>query len=130
MTEKTELVLKRKVVDSHLSALLDSNDGVYAALLSSIDGHAIASKARGDLTDSKLAAMTSSCLALAEKIALEAHQNNCDFVILQNENGYVALKRIGKKLVLSALAKKSVSLGLLLSSTHTTAESFQRDIGL
>lgn len=130
MTEKTELVLKRKMVEDHLSNLLQSNDGVYAALLSSIDGHAIANKARGEFTDSKLAAMTSSCLALGEKIALEAHQNNCDFVILQNEDGYVALKRIGKKLVLSALAKKTVSLGLLLSATRTTAENFQKDIGL
>ncbi|TVZ40472.1 hypothetical protein P886_4903 [Alteromonadaceae bacterium 2753L.S.0a.02] len=130
MTEKTELVLKRKVVEGHLSHLLDSNDAVYAVLLSSIDGHAIANKAKGEFTDSKLAAMTSSCLALGEKIALEAKQNNCDFVIIQNEDGYLTLKRIGKKLVLSALANKSVNLGMLLSATRNTAESFQKEVGL
>lgn len=130
MNQKAEMVIKRKVVDAHLNSLLEKNPAIYAVLLSSIDGHAIANSCKDELSHSKLSAMTSSCLALGEKIAVEAKQNGCDFVIIQNQNGYAVLKRLGRRLVISTLANKSINLGMLLSSTQLTAEQMISEIGL
>lgn len=123
-------MLKKQAVEEHLGKLLASNTAIYAVMLSSIDGHAIASKAKSEFTDSKLAAMTSSCLALGEKIALEANQKGCDIVIIQNEDGFLTIKRIGKRLVITTLSNKDVSMGMLLSATRNAAEDLEKQIGL
>ena len=128
LMEKEEKSISRNAVLSTLEELLSSNDAVYGALLSSIDGHPFASKARDEMAESKLSAMTSSCLALSEKIAVEAKQNGCDFVIIQNTNGYLVIKRVGKKLVLTALADQSINLGMLLSAAKCAAEALYRKI--
>lgn len=128
MSEKIETSISKSAVTRNLGELLKLNDAIYAVLLSSIDGHALAKESKGELSDSKLSAMTSSCLALGEKIAQEANQNGCDFVIIQNQDGYLVLKRVGKKLVLTTFADKSINLGMLLSATRTTAESLYAEI--
>lgn len=129
MGAKKEIVIKKSVIDNQLKSALSSNDAIYAVLLSSIDGNSIALQSRSDCDDSKLAAMTSSCLALGEKIAVESKQNGCDFVIIQNKNGFVALKRVGQKLVLTTMAKESISLGMLLSATRNSADAIEQSIG-
>lgn len=128
MGAKKELVLKKSVVENQLKTTLSSNDSIYAVLLSSIDGNAIAMQSRKDFEGSKLAAMTSSCLALGERIAIESQQNGCNFVIIQNENGFVALKRVGRKLVLTTMADESISMGMLLSATKSSAEAIEQNI--
>ncbi len=128
MSDKKQIVLKKQDVEDNLSRLLDASEGIYAALLSSIDGHSLARKSHSDFSDSRLAAMTSSCLALGEKIAIEAKQTDCNFVIIQNADGFLVLRRVGEKLVLSALANKNVSLGLVLFATNSSAESLEKAI--
>lgn len=128
MLEKVENSISKTVVTRNLGELLKSNDAIYAVLLSSIDGHSLAKEAKSELADSKLSAMTSSCLALGEKIAQEANQKGCDFVIIQNQDGYLVLKRVGRKLVLTTLADKSINLGMLLSATRSAAESLYAEI--
>ncbi|MEC8811613.1 MAG: roadblock/LC7 domain-containing protein [Ketobacter sp.] len=128
LAEKEENSIKRSVVDRNLKQLIANNESIYAVVLSSIDGHAIANQAQDHFEDSKLAAMTSSCLALGEKIALEANQKGCDFVIIQNQDGFLALKRVGRKLVLTTLADKSINMGMLLSATRTAADALYKEI--
>ena len=129
MSAQKEREFKIHKIETALRSLISSNDAMSAALLSSIDGHPIAHFKKQDFHESKLAAMTSSCLALGEKISSEANQNGCDFVIIQNETGFIALKRVGKKFVLTALAGTSINLGMLLSTTRNTAEALTTEVG-
>ena len=128
MPDKRQIVIKKQDVESNLARLQQANEGIYASLLSSVDGHALAKKARREFSDSRLAAMTSSCLALGEKIAIEAQQNGCNFVIIQNTDGFLVLRRVGEKLVLTTMADKNVNLGLVLSATNSTAEELEKAI--
>lgn len=128
MSKTAELTIKRQMVDENFDALLNTSRSIYGVLLSSTDGHALAKKATNEFAESKLAAMTSSCLALGEKIAMEAKQNHCDFVIIQNDDGYLVLKRVGKRLVITALADRSINLGMLLSATRSVSESMEKEI--
>ncbi|GAB1258942.1 roadblock/LC7 domain-containing protein [Aurantivibrio plasticivorans] len=130
MAEKKEIVLKKSVVVQHLKSLLSVSDSIYGVVLSTLDGHAVSSLFEGDHEDSKLAAMTSSCLALGEKIAVEVKQKGCDFVIIQNQDGYVAIKKIGTRLVVTALAHTSINLGMLLSSTQNMASRLADEISV
>ena len=120
-----ESVDKKALFDGYLLDLKRSDDAIYGVLLSSTDGHELAVYSSVEFSASKMAAMTSSCLALSEKMAQESLQNHCEVVIIQNENGYITLKRLGKKLVLSAMAKRSINLGMLLSAVRSTADKFE-----
>ncbi|GAB2190568.1 roadblock/LC7 domain-containing protein [Sessilibacter sp. MAH2] len=128
MTDKKQIVIKKQVVDDSLANLLETSKGIYAALLSSTDGHALAKKAVDELSDARLAAMTSSCLALGEKIAIEAQQVGCNFVIIQNTNGFLVMRRVGKKLVITTLANNNVNLGMVISATNVAAENLEKEI--
>lgn len=128
MSEKKQLVIKKHDVEENLTRLIDASDGIYGALLSSVDGHALAKKSKDELSESRLAAMTSSCIALGEKLAVEAKQNGCEFVIIQNTDGFLVLKRVGEKLVITTMANTRVSLGLVLSTTNSVAESLEKAI--
>ncbi|WP_317931173.1 roadblock/LC7 domain-containing protein [Halioxenophilus sp. WMMB6] len=128
MSEKKQIVIKKQDVETNLTRLLQSNEGIYAALLSSVDGHALAKQSKRDFSDSRLAAMTSSCLALGEKMALEAQQAGCNFVIIQNQDGFMVLRRVGDKLVISTMATKNVNLGLVLSATNAVAVELEKAI--
>lgn len=126
--EKKESSIKKSVVDKCLQSIVNDNDGIYATILSSVDGHPIARHTTKDFAESRLAAMTSSCLALGERIAAESEQNGCDFVIIQNKNGLITLKRVGKKLVLTVLSDTSINMGMLLHATRTAAENLYDQI--
>ncbi|GAA6169940.1 roadblock/LC7 domain-containing protein [Sessilibacter corallicola] len=128
MTDKKQIVIKKQVVEDNLSNLLDTSDGIYAALLSSVDGHALAKKSVDELSETRLAAMTSSCLALGEKIAIEAQQTGCNFVIIQNTDGFLVMRRVDKKLVITTLANKNINLGMVMSATNSVADSLEKEI--
>jgi len=128
MSEKKQLLIKRQDVDANLTRLMQANPGIYAVLLSSVDGHSLAVQTNFEISDSRVAAMTSSCLALGEKLAVEGQQKGCDFVIVQNADGLIVMRKVGSKLVLTTLARKNVSLGLVLSATNSTAEELEKAI--
>lgn len=130
LTEKNGGLIEKAVIEAKLKELVDDNKSIYAVLVSSVDGHAVAWSTNEAISATRLAAMTSSCLALGEQIALEAKQNGCDFVIIQNENGYSSSKRIGPKLVITSFANKSINLGMMLSATRLAAEALEGEITL
>lgn len=119
---------KTQMTSQFVQNLLNANDAIYGVLLSSTDGHAVDSAFKEHLSDSKIAAMASSCLALSERIAQESLQEGCDFVILQNQNGYLAIKRINPLLVCTVIAKDALTLGILLSSTKNAVEMYANQL--
>lgn len=112
----------RHIAETRLRTLLDEQSSVYGALLSSIDGHRQASAMHKDLHTSKLATMTSSVIALGESLAKEAEQSQCQFVIVQNRDGYIVTQRLGTNHALTVFATATVSLGMLLSTIRIAAE--------
>lgn len=115
-----------QTIRTRLNELLTQQSGIYGTLLSSIDGHRIAEAQQRNLHVSKLAAMTSSVIALGESLAKEAEQSQCQFVIVQNRDGYIVTQRLGKQHALTAFATSAVSLGMLLAAVRSTAEALEQ----
>ena len=107
---------QKDTLTEQLQLLLNQGDDIYAAIICSIDGHPIVTLTKPTnakaFNDARISAMTSSCMALGEKIANESGQNGCNFVVTQNQNGYIVLKRVSHSLVLTALADKSTNIGM------------------
>jgi predicted regulator of Ras-like GTPase activity (Roadblock/LC7/MglB family) len=96
-------------------------DGMYGALLCTIDGHEVAEELRRSLSESRLAAMNSSILALAETLAAEAGQKQCRFVILENGDGRLVTVRVNQRLLLTCIADQQSNLGVVLKVSQVTA---------
>ncbi|PTQ87895.1 roadblock/LC7 domain-containing protein [Agitococcus lubricus] len=110
--------------------MMDSCHGITGLLISTVDGHVVTSLFRANMQDTRLAAMTSSMLALGESLSKEANQNLCKYVIVQNSEGMIVTQRFGKSLVLTAIADQSTNLGMLHSVTRVGANklaAFKKD---
>lgn len=95
--------------------------GLYVSALCSIDGHELIHEMSRAISSSRLAAMSSSILALAETLAAEADQQACRFVILENSNGRVVTVRVNQRLLLTCMANHDSNLGVLLRVGRETA---------
>lgn len=120
-----ELVEKLK---THLREFVSECDEAYAALLSTTDGHAVAMMTHQPLSESRIAAITSSAIGLGEALAREAGQAECQFVISQNSDGFVVIKRVGKIFAFSAMAGRKINLGMLLASINRTHEDLLNEL--
>jgi predicted regulator of Ras-like GTPase activity (Roadblock/LC7/MglB family) len=118
----------RRVCEETLTRVMERTQGAYGAVLATIDGHAVLSVTHRDLPSDRIAAMTSSLLALGETIAREAQQRQCKFVIVENSDGYVVTLRITAKLTLSTFSGNEANLGMLLSASRNAAESIGKAI--
>ena len=70
----------------------------------------------------RIAAMTSSLLALAESMAKESEHGLCQHIIVQNGDGVIVTQRLGKSLVLTSMAGRGANLGMLHSVTKSGVE--------
>jgi predicted regulator of Ras-like GTPase activity (Roadblock/LC7/MglB family) len=110
------------------SKIFSSCNSIYATLISTTDGHPLVKQSRVNLNESTLAAMTSSCIALGDRIATEVEQNGCELTLIQNTEGYLAIKRVSRKWVITVLADKNVNLGLLLTATKNAAKLLEEEL--
>ncbi|TDT37703.1 hypothetical protein DES49_2660 [Halospina denitrificans] len=115
---QTGKALCRRVFDEMMS----KSDAVYGILISTVDGNEVVHSFKSELSSEKLSAMLGSMLALGENIAAEAQQNNCQFVIVENGDGYILTLRLKEKLVLSVIASNEANLGILHSLSRNGAE--------
>ena len=122
LTVSEKAACERALVD-----LVNGSSGVDAVLLASADGFAVVSATRGQGLDAaRLAAMSSSMLALGAAMARDFRLDGCRNVHIEAGNGVVLLvtvpcKRAG--LVLSALAPGGSTLGMVLVSTRRCAQA-------
>ena len=128
MMDKKSLLIEEPILKKIFAEVFASCNSVYATLVSTTDGHPLAQRSKVKLNESTLAAMTSSSIALGDRIAAEVHQTGCDLTIIQNTEGYLAIKRVGQKWVLTVIADKKVNLGLLLTSTKNAAKLLDTEI--
>lgn len=103
--------------------LFDAVPGLYGVLFVTADGDPVSARLQDGMDRERLSAMSSSLVALGETMAKTAHQEDCEYAIVQNKDGYIVSLRIGKHLLLTALARKDTNLGMLLSSCRSTARN-------
>lgn len=125
---QNKYLVKQQFVLDLFEQISDTSHSIQAVFLSTTDGHSIAKKVRKELPESKVAAMTSSCMALGDQLSATVEHKRCEYVIIQNEQGYLALKKVGNKLVLTVVAKADVNLGLLLTATKNAALKLEDEL--
>lgn len=84
----------RAQVDAHLTTLVHDVDGLMGVVVASLDGFALAQVGREEETVSRLAAMTSSMLALAEALGRELAIGSPGALILEASHGKVLMLTI------------------------------------
>ncbi|WP_256774302.1 MULTISPECIES: roadblock/LC7 domain-containing protein [unclassified Stenotrophomonas] len=84
----------REQVDAHLATLVHDVDGLMGVVVASLDGFALAQVGREEETVSRLAAMTSSMLALAEALGRELVMGSLGALILEAAHGKVLMLTI------------------------------------
>ena len=111
-----------------IDTLVESHADISGALVSTVDGFAVASCVRPPVSADRLAAMTSSLVALAEAISREGHAGECRDVAIDATGGRVLLMDVpqaGHKLLLTVLCDASATLGQVLWA----ARHCRRDMG-
>jgi predicted regulator of Ras-like GTPase activity (Roadblock/LC7/MglB family) len=113
-----------------LVGLVGTSAGIEAALLASSDGFEVVSAARGARPDGpRLAAMASSLLALGTAVAHDLALDGCRNIHIEAGGGVVLLVTVPcarTGLVLSAVAHKGATLGMVLVATRNCAQSIAR----
>ena len=117
-----------ELLEEQYEALFAAVPGLYGVLFATADGNPVSARLKGEMERDRLAAMSSSLVALGETLAKAADQQASEYVIVQNGDGYVVSLRIGNRLLLSAFAGRETNLGMLLSSCRNSAENISAKI--
>lgn len=115
----------------HLDALVEGNKEIFGALVSTVDGFEVAAHVRQSTSVKKLAAMTSSLLALAEAMSHEGEVGNCVDLVIEASEGMVLMMDVPneqRKLLLTVLCKKSATLGSVLWAAKNTRNAIVADM--
>ncbi len=120
-TRRTSRTLQ--VLEREFDTLFDRVPGLYGVLFCTADGDPIVERFERQMDRDRLAAMASSLVALGGTMARTGGQQHCDYMIVQSHDGFIVSLHIGRNLLLSALARRDTSLGMLLSSCRATSES-------
>jgi uncharacterized protein len=122
LTESEKTACERALVD-----LVNNESGLEAVLLASPDGFEIVSATRtGRIDGPRLAAMSSSMLALGAAMAKDFRLDGCRNVHIEAGNGVVLLLTVPcdrASLVLSALAPRGATLGMVLVAARRGAQA-------
>lgn len=109
---------------THLDAMVHEVTGIESAAVVTGDGFEIAAVLRHGVSGNKLAAMTSSLLALSEAVVEELKMRGCRNVIIEGEGGTVVMIRVparGTDLLMSVLCRESAVLGSVLYAARMCA---------
>jgi uncharacterized protein len=105
------------ICQASIDALVEQHADIAGALVSTVDGFAVASQVRPPVSGERLAAMTSSLVALAEAISHEGRTGECRDVVIDASAGRVLLMDVpqpGHTLLLTVLCDASATLGQVL----------------
>lgn len=102
------------ICQHEIDKLIEELGEIKGVLVSSIDGFEIAARMRGNSSPAKLAAMTSSLLALGEAVSEEGEVGQCSDLVIDATSGRVLLMDIPhptRKLLLTVLSSSTLTLG-------------------
>ncbi len=121
--------LLQAVCQGVVETLVSQTPGIDSAAIVTGDGFDVASVLRTGLSAEKLAAMSSSQLALSEAMASEMGMQRCQYVIVDTETGVVLTLRIPTRahdLLMCVLCGDGVSLGSVLYAARDSARALAR----
>lgn len=104
-----------------LKRLNSTSSEIQASAVMSRDGHTLASVLGEGVNSVRLGAMCATLLSLGEKASLELNRGLLKQILIQGDDGYVLLMRIGEKAVLAVVSQPSANLGMLLVEARRTA---------
>lgn len=121
----------KELASQQIHELLNMVSGVDFVMLSSADGFELALASKKNLDNrGKIAAVSSSILAMVSAFIAEIHLSGCKTITLDADNGKVILTAVDHPqypLVLIAVATKEVLIGQLLYAIKKTAETLAQD---
>ncbi len=120
------------VCQKEIDALITNHPGINGVLVSTIDGFDVASTIRGTQSPAKLAAMTSSLLALGEAISSESAVGDCRDIVIDASQGRVLLMDVPhatRKLLLTVIGDNVETLGQVLWAARECRQEFSRRLG-
>lgn len=113
-----------------ISELLLEVSGLQSVLLATTDGFEVATSTyKKDFDSAKLAAVSSSILAMVQAFVGEIRLQGCQSMILDAENGKAFIYAIPCKnhpMVMVVLAKTNVLMGQLLHAMRECSEKLQK----
>lgn len=109
------------VVRPILKRLNSTSSEIQASAVMTRDGHTLASVLGESVNSIRLGAMCATLLSLGEKASLELNRGKLRQILIQGEEGYVLLLRIGEKAVLAVVSQPGANLGMLLVEARRTA---------
>lgn len=122
MTQQTLMIA---LAGRALETLMSQVQGAVSAVVSTVDGFAVASRTETEVQGSKLAAMASSisaiCSVVGEESQVGAHQS----ILIESENGYVVMVNINSAsnpMILNLVANKTAVLGQMIYFAKQTAQ--------
>jgi predicted regulator of Ras-like GTPase activity (Roadblock/LC7/MglB family) len=104
-----------------LKRLNSTSSDIQASAVMSRDGHTLASVLGESVNSIRLGAMCATLLSLGEKASVELNRGKLRQILIQGEEGYVLLLRIGEKAVLAVVSQPGANLGMLLLEARRTA---------
>ena len=116
---------ERALCQRQIEALRTSVPQISGALVSTVDGFDIAATLPPALSAAKLAAMTSSLLALGDAVSDESGMSSCINVLIEGTAGRILLMDIPnrhRKLLLTVLCGNEAILGQVLWAARQCAQ--------
>lgn len=104
-----------------LARLNATSSEIQASAVMTRDGYTLASVLDPSVNSARLGAMCATLLSLGERASLELSRGNLRQILIQGEDGYVLLMRIGEKAVLAVVSQPSANLGMMLVEARRAA---------
>lgn len=113
----------REQCERLIRALVESHAELTGALVSTVDGFEIAAVLPASLSAPKLAAMTSSLVALGESVSIEAGAGGCINVVIESQHGRLMMLDIhgDSRNLLTVISDNSSTLGHVLWAVRECA---------
>jgi predicted regulator of Ras-like GTPase activity (Roadblock/LC7/MglB family) len=90
-----------------------SMPAIQATALFDLDGLVIASRLQGGVDDQRIGAMSAALLTISNRSGAELDRGTIHRVLVEGDNGSMAIMSVGQEIVLVALVGKDVKLGIL-----------------
>jgi predicted regulator of Ras-like GTPase activity (Roadblock/LC7/MglB family) len=104
---------KHPECQAHLDALRCEHREVAGTLLSTMDGFEVAASVGAQISPKKMAAMTSSLLALAEAVSRESSVGQCRDLVIESSAGIVLMMDVPSTAHRSVLTVLCTDVGVL-----------------
>ena len=115
----------KQAVDTAVTPILKrlnaTSSDIQASAVMTRDGHTLATVLGDSVNSVRLGAMCATLLSLGERASLELNRGALKQILIQGDEGYVLLLRIGEKAVLAVVSQPSANLGMMLVESRRCA---------